>query len=58
VSPVEEAWPGAIVDKHCGTWPSSVEIVQAHCDAWPGFPADIEGGIKVTIEVCSSIGEI
>jgi hypothetical protein len=58
VSPIEEAWPGAIMDECCGAWPFSAEVVQAHCDVWPGFPADVEGGIEVTVEVCSSVGEI
>jgi hypothetical protein len=25
---------------------------------WLGFPTDIGGGIEVTVEVCSSVGEI
>jgi hypothetical protein len=32
VSPVEEAWPGAVVDECCGVWPSPAELVQAHSD--------------------------
>jgi hypothetical protein len=56
-SPVDEAWPDALVDKHCGVWPSSAEVVQACCDAWPGFPPDV-GGIEMTIEVCLSVEEI
>jgi hypothetical protein len=57
-SPIVEAWPGVDVDERCGTWPSPVEVVQACCDAWLGFPADVEGGIEVTVEVCSSIREL
>jgi hypothetical protein len=53
-----EAWPAVDVDEHCGTWPFPAEVVQAHCDTRPGFPADVEGGIEVTVEVCSSIGEL
>jgi hypothetical protein len=45
------------VDAHRGIWPSPAEVVQACSDAWPGFPSNV-GGIKVTVEVCSSIGEI
>jgi hypothetical protein len=56
-SVVNEAWLGALVDECCGVWPSSAEVVQAHSDAWPGFLSDVRG-IEVTIEVCSSIGEI
>jgi hypothetical protein len=58
ISPIEEAWPGALVDEHCGTWPSSAEVVQTRCDVWPGFPADVGGEIEVTIKVCLSVGEI
>jgi hypothetical protein len=57
-SPIEEAWPGAVMDDCCGTWPSSAEVVQAHVNVWPGFSADFEGGIEVTAEVCSSVGEL
>jgi hypothetical protein len=56
-SPIEEAWPGVLVDEHCGVWPSSAEVVQAHCDTWLGFLSDA-GGIKVTVEMCLSIGEV
>jgi hypothetical protein len=56
-SSIDEAWPGASVDEHCGTWLSPARVVQAHCDAWPGFPSNV-GEIKVTVEVCLSIGEI
>jgi hypothetical protein len=56
-SPVEEAWPGIVVDERCGTWPSSSEIVLTHADGWPILSANIEGGIEVTIEVCTDIGE-
>jgi hypothetical protein len=54
---VDEAWPGASVDEHCGVWPSSVEVVQSCCDTWPGFPSDVRG-IEVTMEVCLSVGEV
>jgi hypothetical protein len=56
-SPVDEAWPGASLDEHCGVWASSAEVVQACCDTWPGSLSNL-GGIEVTIEVCSSVGEI
>jgi hypothetical protein len=56
-SPVEETWPGVSVDEHCGVWPSTMDVDQSHCDAWLGFLSDV-GGIKVTVEVCLSVGEI
>jgi hypothetical protein len=56
-SPIDEAWPGDLVDAHCGVWPSPTKVVQARCDTWLGFPCDV-GGIKVTVEVCLSTGEI
>jgi hypothetical protein len=56
-SPVDGGWPGAVMDEHCGTWPSSSEVVPTHADGWPNLSADITGGIEVTIEVSSSIGE-
>jgi hypothetical protein len=53
-SPIEGAWPGITVDEHYGTWPSPSEVVPTHADGWPSL--SVEGGIEVTIEVCSNMG--
>jgi hypothetical protein len=58
VSPVEEAWPGVIIDEHCGIWPSSSEIVPTCTDGWPNLSANVEGGIEVTVKVVTNIGEL
>jgi hypothetical protein len=26
-SPIDEAWPGAVADEHCGVWPSLSKVV-------------------------------
>jgi hypothetical protein len=31
-SPVEEAWPSAVVDECCGIWPSLSEVVPTGAD--------------------------
>jgi hypothetical protein len=53
-SPVEEAWPGVVVDERCGTWLSTLEVVPTRADGWPS----LEGGVEVTVEVCSNIEEL
>jgi hypothetical protein len=51
---VNVGWPGALVDKHSGVWPSSSDLDQAHCDAWLGVPLDAIK-IEVTVEEYSNV---
>jgi hypothetical protein len=57
VSPVHEGWPGALIDKHCGIWPSPSAVVPTGADGWPDLLTSIEGGIEVTVEVVTDIEE-
>jgi hypothetical protein len=56
-SPVGEGWPCDLVDECSGTWPSPSEVVPTHVDGWPDLLTSIEGGIEVTIEVVTDVGD-
>jgi hypothetical protein len=56
-SSIEEGWPGVLVDEHCETWPSLSNVVLTGADGWPDLSTSIEGGIKVTIEVVTDLGD-
>jgi hypothetical protein len=57
-SPVENVWPGTMVDERCGTWPSLSEVVPTGADGWPDLSTSVVGGIEVTVEVVTDLGEI
>jgi hypothetical protein len=55
VTPPEEGWPGISIDEeHRVTWPSPSNEGSIHVDDWPS----IEGGVEVTVEVCSDAMEL
>jgi hypothetical protein len=56
-SPICEGWPGALVDKHGGVWPSPSEVVLTRADGWPNLSTSVEGGIEVTIKVVTDVGD-
>jgi hypothetical protein len=54
---IEEAWLGAVADEHCGVWASLSEVVPTCADGWPDLSVSVEGGIEVTVEIVTDIGE-
>jgi hypothetical protein len=54
-SPIREGWPGVLVDKRSGTWPSLSEVVLTRADGWPDLSVSVEGRIEVTIEVVTDV---
>jgi hypothetical protein len=42
-SPIHEGWPGALVDKHVGIWPSPSKVVPTRVDSWPDVGNSQEG---------------
>jgi hypothetical protein len=57
-SPIHEGWPGVPIDAGSGTWPLPSDIVLLHPDGWPNLSPPVQDGVRVTIEVESSVGDL
>jgi hypothetical protein len=57
-SPVQEGWLGVPADANQGTWPLLSDVVPLRPDGWPDLLPQVSDGVRVTIEVVSSIGSI
>jgi hypothetical protein len=56
-SPIQEGWPGILVDTNCETWPLLSDIVPLHSDGWPDLSPPVQDGVRVTVEVVTSVGD-